>query len=220
MLAQPHLDFRSHDALPVRLCRENLNGLLVVIEMLIPFFGRDLANAAGRLNELHFLIIGDDLQGTDTARKEFAQALRLLRKLCHELHWDRLEFQVEQALKTVRGADREALLTTYHQIELALLYECNHHVFFVLPERYRHLVEHWPGHIPFGPKVKHRFARSRVNIECAMRCLAFGLYTACVYHLIGILQEGINAIAKDLGARFSSRPHGKILSVNSMGSWP
>jgi hypothetical protein len=190
----------SRDALPVCLCKGNLNGLLTLCEMLIPFFGRDLVDVASRISDYKFLSIGDRMDDTDNARTDLIRSLGLLKEQCHKLGWDRLEFQVTHALDAIRVAsDHQTILLLVGQIEIALTYECNHHVFFVLPERYRHLVEHWPEKVPFGPEVKDRFSRCLPDIGSASRCLAFGLYSACVYHLMGIIQEGINAIAKDLG---------------------
>jgi hypothetical protein len=167
--------------------------------MLIPFAGRELVNIGSELSELRLLSLGDALDSRDKMQKDLIRLLKLLRQLCRKLGWDRLEFQVEQALNVaVREKNHHTLLTLADQIHLAFYYECNHHVFFPLPEKYRHLVEHWPGNVPFGPEVRCRFSRSCAAIDSAMRSLAFGLPTASVYHLMGVLQEGINAIAKDL----------------------
>jgi hypothetical protein len=142
----------------------------------------------------------DWFQGTKTAVRDLVHSLTLLKKQCRKLGWERLELQVNSALRGIRHeTEHEAILALVGELEKALLYECNRHVFFVLPEKYRGLVEHWPGQVPFGPEVRHRFARSCVNIDAASRCFAFGLPTACVFHLMGVIQEGINAVATDLG---------------------
>lgn len=54
----------------------------------------------------------------------------------------------------------------------------------------------------FFRKVIPAFPSSRHDAMEASRCYAFGLYTACVFHCMGVLQSGLYAMAADLQVPF------------------
>jgi hypothetical protein len=191
----------SHRSLSVRLDEENLNGLLILCEMLIPFAGRVFMDAVSRLRDFRFMSLTESMSigKVGDAFRDLTKTLRILRRECRHLGWSRAILDIDTVLYSLKqGEEAKTILTQASQVELAIYAECNHHLFFVLPEKWRRLVENYPGPL-FGPDVRERFTRCCVDIDCAGRCLAFGLGTAAVYHLVGIMQEGINAIAKDLG---------------------
>jgi len=51
----------------------------------------------------------------------------------------------------------------------------------------------------FGADVANRFPGAQVDIEEAGRCLALDRPTACVFHLMRVLERGLQALARDLG---------------------
>jgi hypothetical protein len=191
----------SHRSLSVRLDEENLNGLLILCEMLIPFAGRVFMDAASRLRDFRFMSLTESMSigKVGEALRDLAKTLRILRRECRHLGWSRVILDIDTVLYSLKqGEEAKTILTQASQVELAIYAECNHHLFFVLPEKWRGLVEEYPGPL-FGPDVRERFPRCCTDIDSAGRCIAFGLWTASVYHLIGVMQEGINAIAKDIG---------------------
>jgi hypothetical protein len=69
---------------------------------------------------------------------------------------------------------------------------------YVPPERsymYRDPEEWFRKAIPAFPSIKH-------DAMEASRCYALGLYTACVFHCMGVLQSGLYAMAVDLKVPF------------------
>ena len=51
----------------------------------------------------------------------------------------------------------------------------------------------------FGEKVSNRFPKAVIDIEEAAKCLAFDRATACVFHLMRVLEIGLQELATDLG---------------------
>jgi hypothetical protein len=52
---------------------------------------------------------------------------------------------------------------------------------------------------PFGPEVHRRFRSAAYDIEEAGKCLALGRHTACVLHLMRVLEAGLDALKKEVG---------------------
>ncbi len=51
----------------------------------------------------------------------------------------------------------------------------------------------------FGEKVSEQFPTTQIDIEEAGKCLALDRATACVFHLMRVLEMGLQALATDLG---------------------
>jgi hypothetical protein len=55
----------------------------------------------------------------------------------------------------------------------------------------------------FGPEVPERFSTAIDDIEGAGKCLACGQGTACVLHLMRVMEVGLKALAKPLGIPYA-----------------
>ncbi len=51
---------------------------------------------------------------------------------------------------------------------------------------------------PFGPDIPNKFAQARDDIEEAGKCLAYGRGTACVFHLMRVMEVGLRALGASL----------------------
>jgi hypothetical protein len=51
---------------------------------------------------------------------------------------------------------------------------------------------------PFGKEIPTQFPTARDDIEEAGKCLAFGRGTACVFHLMRIMEVGLRALGQSL----------------------
>ena len=51
---------------------------------------------------------------------------------------------------------------------------------------------------PFGEEIPRKFPVTRDDIEEAGKCLAFGRATACVFHLMRVVEVGLRALAASL----------------------
>jgi hypothetical protein len=51
---------------------------------------------------------------------------------------------------------------------------------------------------PFGPEIPNKFAPARDDIEEAGKCLAYARGTACVFHLMRVMEVGLRALGASL----------------------
>jgi hypothetical protein len=110
---------------------------------------------------------------------------------------DRLDRVMEYAAEAGSHVDDVAnLLTTLLQ---AMEDELKRRKFLYVPhedaEMYEHPEKCFSKTLTAFPSAKH-------DIEEACKCFALGLYTACVFHSMAVLQVGLYAMAKDLGVSF------------------
>jgi hypothetical protein len=72
-----------------------------------------------------------------------------------------------------------------------------------------------PPKPPFGPDFEAKFASAAQELDEALKCLALGRSTASVFHLMRLMEVGLNALADCLGAvsfiRGNDRNWGNIL---------
>ena len=66
----------------------------------------------------------------------------------------------------------------------------------------------------FGPKVAHAFPRAFDDIREAGTCYAFGRFTSCVFHLMRVMEIGVQTFGHMLGVDFpEDKEWGKILNI-------
>ena len=51
-----------------------------------------------------------------------------------------------------------------------------------------------------GPAVESKFVSTLFDVDEAGKCFAFGRYTACVFHLMRVVEAALNTVADKLGA--------------------
>ena len=66
---------------------------------------------------------------------------------------------------------------------------------YLTPEQ----VEWYRKQDAFGEEVAKKFSSANFDIDEACKCYAFGRYTACVMHLMRVLEIGMKALADELG---------------------
>jgi HEPN domain-containing protein len=54
---------------------------------------------------------------------------------------------------------------------------------------------------PFGPRVSAKFPKLGEDIEDAHKCYACGRYTACVFHLMRVVEVAVQRLGKKLGVK-------------------
>lgn len=59
----------------------------------------------------------------------------------------------------------------------------------------------------FGTLMAEKFPSTILDIEEAGKCLAFGRSTACVFHLMRVVEVGLNRLAASLGVDFERNPN-------------
>jgi hypothetical protein len=70
-------------------------------------------------------------------------------------------------------------------------------LFFAIPGDHR---DYYEQKLPlFGPTVQDEFSAAGFDIEEAGKCFALGRYTACVMHLMRVLEVGLDALKVETG---------------------
>lgn len=63
----------------------------------------------------------------------------------------------------------------------------------------------------FGEEVRFAFPSTERDTIEAGNCYAVGLETACVFHLMRVVDRGIHVLAEDMGIELTNEPWGRIL---------
>jgi len=63
----------------------------------------------------------------------------------------------------------------------------------------------------FGAEVSEKFKLAQEDIKESGNCYAVGLYTACVFHVMRVLEHGLRALVKNVGLKFYRQSWGTII---------
>ena len=109
-----------------------------------------------------------------------------------------LRLQFDRTLRRIReGADRAECSVLIREFSNNLIVELSAAWFLVIPAERRERYEQEQP--PFGPLVAKRFSAANKDISAASRCFALDEGTACVFHLMRVLELGLKALAADVG---------------------
>ncbi|MFY9820037.1 MAG: hypothetical protein WAM82_01565 [Thermoanaerobaculia bacterium] len=90
-----------------------------------------------------------------------------------------------------------------HELESVLWLHVSH-------DRSKYYLEAQDG---FGESVATAFCSVSYNVEEASKCFALGRYTACVFHLMCILEVGLDSLAHALALPYSQKNWNEILKT-------
>lgn len=86
--------------------------------------------------------------------------------------------------------------------------ELNDRFFMFIPQKDAEWYENKDG---FSVEVSNAFRSAIEDIKEAGTCYATGRYTACVFHLMRVLEHGLKVLAKDAGLTVEKKTWGKII---------
>ncbi len=118
-----------------------------------------------------------------------------------------VQSQARRVLALLDGARSQDLTpeSVFHRIDeqarafrQALNDDLGSHWFWYVPEPERHLMI---DSAHFGESVDGRFPTAQEDISSAARCLALREGTACVFHLMRVLEHGLRELARHLEIR-------------------
>jgi hypothetical protein len=93
--------------------------------------------------------------------------------------------------------DHASLIVYATEIRQMLVDEISQHLFICIPAEDRELIEQIE--LPFGESVARIFEKANRDIQASGRCLAFGEWTACVFHSMRVLEHGLHELASRVG---------------------
>lgn len=100
----------------------------------------------------------------------------------------------EQIMNDINTWTADRLLYSMREFRRDVDYELKNHRFVLLDspnDKYFSLAE------PFGAEVHRAFPSARSDFVAAGNCLACGLHTACVFHLMRGVEFGLRALSRD-----------------------
>lgn len=118
---------------------------------------------------------------------------------------------VKRLMENLRGRPQvtEAkLVAIIGEVEEAILGELEGALFFAVPPSSEELYDQQEL---FGPEVNANFGRSSFHIKEAGNCLAFARWTAAIYHLMCILEAGLDSMADALNLPASQKNWQNVL---------
>jgi hypothetical protein len=143
-----------------------------------------------------------------------------LQILCSEIEAIQLPMTLKglqrlQETVTLKESSRQ-LIPLLNEVQNILQYELESIMFFkILNELMEYYQDH---HVLFGERVMTQFSSASYDIAEAGKCLALGRNTACVFHLMRVLEIGLTAFWKVFGI---SLPHTNWQpAVKQIGSVP
>ncbi len=163
--------------------------------------GSQLAGMSGMLNRLHaFQTLGLP------DRRETAAKLRTLIDTCNRIslrvtagHAGQVVRNLETADASFSGTQVSQMLTS---IGMNLCSEMETHLFMrVFPDR----AEFYERDDLFGATVANNFTNAKRDIREAGSCYAADRNTACVMHLMRVLEVGLSVLAAQVGISFDRR---------------
>ncbi len=128
-------------------------------------------------------------------------------KLARELNLDaalaligRMKATASMQEHAVRGYTIRALHRDLEDLSSRIDDQLFQHKFYHVPPRYE---GYYKNPALFGEVVNTRFPKAIDDIQDAGSCLAFGQGTACVMHLMRVMEVGLHALAKSLSIGYA-----------------
>lgn len=148
-------------------------------------------------------IIDRDFQGVLRSSDDFAQLCEVAglsithlaaKKVCEDVRMAKLGSNAKWVLET---PDMLRFMNAMAEMVGCMKNESSTKVAMVLPPDMVNLYE--PTASLFGDEVKNKFPASLFDIDESAKCLALGRYTACVFHLMRVMELSLHAVHKCLG---------------------
>jgi HEPN domain-containing protein len=157
---------------------------------------------------------GGDIGKAEQYMPAFEKALREVEEECRKLNLEMSLLSIKRMheLIALRSRNNPAhlceraangIVTTIHD-ELSLRF------FFEMEgSEYKR----WVGKRVFSDTVSDRFPSTDFELEEESKCYALGRYTAAVFHLMRVLEIGLNALAVNVGADPANKSWERVLKA-------
>lgn len=192
----------SLSALPVRLWKENPNGLVSLWDMLqnyLPFY--EISHELGAQRRYADLnaSFGDNHKIDSTNATEFKDLLGRIEGQCKEFGLDRAGNLASKALSRSLPQRSGELVRELDFFDDVLTGELAAESLFRIPPDRK---DYFESNELFGAEVGLAFPSCAVDIRKAGSCYALDQADACVHHLMMVLERGLNALAGKLGVPY------------------
>jgi cell fate (sporulation/competence/biofilm development) regulator YlbF (YheA/YmcA/DUF963 family) len=137
-------------------------------------------------------------QDEEADREAIDKALRDAKPSLRELPVSRvIQSQFERLESAVKTSNCQELAILVREFHNNLLVELSSAWFLMIPSQQRELYEQRQP--AFGTALESAFPDATKDIAAAARCLALDESTACVFHLMRVLEHGLRSLALRVG---------------------
>lgn len=146
-------------------------------------------------------------------KKHISKNLRTIRAECERLELRSAAACIDDALFDLKLelVPAERLERIYTELDNTIRRDMRTPLLFHVPSNQR---DFYKQKALFGPTVADRFPRAVFDIEQAGNCYAFGCPTACAFHLMRVMEIGVQVFGQMLGVDFpEDKEWGKILNI-------
>jgi hypothetical protein len=167
-----------------------------------------IVNLERTRTRLHLRLQGAIRVETAEAKANIAESLETLKKVCLlEAQFPfpaSLVHQLLELQETATGEPYEdmVILARLDGILTAVGVEIGECKFLFVPPVDKHFYE--SPRTDFGSKVEQAFPGCLEDVDSAGKCLACDMPTACVFHLMRVLEAGLHALAKNLNVTMAA----------------
>lgn len=137
---------------------------------------------------------------------------------CTEIGLNESGKQVTRLVRKLRaGVKNEELARDVNSLRERIMDELEDRAFYYVNKE---CVDLYNAKEPFGANVASKLPSAISDIEEAGKCLAMGRYTACVFHLMRVMEASVKALATSIGVSnpgekawgpLTNEIHGKLL---------
>jgi hypothetical protein len=171
---------------------------LVTLMELLRFHANLFCWASGCLSQA-FEQIRSDRHWTPGSQETIASALGALVRESIKLELVSVKSQAERIQRYVNSDTAFSFPEFSRQLielQTRLTDELEGHVFLAVPSSYR---QRYEAPLKEWESVATKFSTTTFDIEEASKCLALGRSTACVFHLMRVMEVGLRFIGQTLG---------------------
>ncbi len=169
-------------------------------------YGQLVANTVGALTTAEVLwrrpVVGtiagslDERAVTlDVKADVAAQAFQLVRQIIAMGGWEGLQSHLTRLEGKMSYAPHADVARGFRELQERIRDELSSEFFFHLSRSGAELYE---NPTPFGEAVSAKFGNAHADIRSAAQCFALGQGTACVFHLMRIMEYGVTTLARFL----------------------
>jgi hypothetical protein len=135
-------------------------------------------------------------------QQQLQLSLNELHEYCEKLNLPLSQNQIETVVDAVHGNDVEAVRRSFAELQKRVYQELKAKVVFCLPGE---KVRYWSSFWLIDTKIYDHFPSAWHEFQRAGHCYAFGENTACVFHVMRIVDFGLRQVAKSLGIEYDAR---------------
>lgn len=172
-----------------------------IIDIMERFYAEKLGSALATLLRLLLMISVEDAKLGNFDRNELSK--QFVGEFIENLKEVRLSRVLKEQITraslriTKDSCGVTEIHTMFREIHNNIIVEFRHRWFLEIPEEKRHYYEQRSP--LFGMNVANVFPSATSDIAAASRCLALDEWTACVFHLMRVLEIGLHEMAKTVG---------------------